>query len=147
MIDEDRIRELATRFREAILKCDKDELPLYLADFPIESCADASILLGTYFKDNGINGFLLFKGKRGEGSSLETHYWLEKGAMIVDITADQFKDINDAIFITDTNSSWHGAFRKEPRGEADYRMITASDVRRHLEAVYEYILQQDKSER
>jgi hypothetical protein len=55
MTDEDRIRELAVRFREAILKCDRTELPLSLAEFPIGSCADASILLGTYFKDNGIN--------------------------------------------------------------------------------------------
>jgi hypothetical protein len=144
MTAENRIRGLAIRFREAILKCDKDELPLSLADFPVGSCADASILLGTYFKDNGINGFILIKGKRGVGSSLETHYWLEKDKMIVDITADQFEDIHEAIFITDSNSTWHGTFKKEIRQEADYHMITARDVMRHLEAVYEYIIQEDR---
>jgi len=144
MRNEDRIRELAARFRETILKCNKSELPLSLADFPTGSCADASMLLGTYFKDNGIDGFILIKGKRGEGSSLETHYWLEKDDMLIDITADQFEGINEAIVITDTNSSWHGTFAKEIRQEADYRMIAASDVRKHLEAVYDYVLEVER---
>ncbi|MFA5846272.1 MAG: hypothetical protein WC855_05170 [Thermodesulfovibrionales bacterium] len=102
------------------------------------------MLLGTYFKDNGIDGFILIKGKRGEGSSLETHYWLEKDDMLIDITADQFEGINEAIVITDTNSSWHGTFAKEIRQEADYRMIAASDVRKHLEAVYDYVLEVER---
>src|SRR3990170_199099 len=143
MTDEDRIGELAVRFREAILKCDMSELPLSLADFPTGSCADASMLLGTYFKNNGINGFFLIKGKRGEDSSLETHYWLEKGDMLVDITAVQFEDINEEIVITDTNSIWYGAFDKEILQEANYRMIAAKDVREHLEAVYYYVLDVD----
>lgn len=143
MSDEDKIRKLAERFRETILKCDKSELPLSLADFPAGSCSDASMLLGTYFKDNGINGFILIKGKRGEGSSLETHYWLEKGDMLVDISADQFEGINEAIVITGINSSWYGTFDKEIRQEADCRMIVAGDVREHLEAVYDYVLEVD----
>ena len=140
----DRIRELAIRFREAILKCDRTKLPLSLADFPTNSCSDASILLGTYFKDNGVNGFILIKGKRGEGGSLETHYWLEKGDMLVDITADQFKDINEEIVITKTDSRWYGTFDKSILQDADYRMIAARDVRAHLEAVYDYVLGADK---
>jgi hypothetical protein len=144
MTDEDKIRELAVRFREAILKCDRTELPLSLAEFPIGSCADASILLGTYFKDNGINGFVLIKGKRGEGSSLETHCWLEKGDMIVDITADEFEDIHEQIVITETDSRWYGTFDKSILHEADYRVIAARDVRAHLEAVYDYVLEADK---
>jgi hypothetical protein len=100
MTDEDRVRELAVRFRKAILKCDKTELPLSLANFPTGSCADASMLLGTYFKDNGINGFILIKGRRGEGNSLETHYWLEKGDMLVDITGDQFEGTNEEVVVS-----------------------------------------------
>ncbi len=144
MSDENKIKELAVRFRETILKCDTLELPLSLADFPTGSCADASMLLGTYFKDNSINGFILIKGKRGEGSSLETHHWLEKDDMVVDITADQFEDINEEIIITNINSNWHDTFDKEILQEADYRMIDARDVKEHLEAVYDYILQIDK---
>jgi len=147
MTDEDRIRELAVRFREAILKCDRTELPLSLADFPIESCSDASMLLGTYFKDNGIDGFILIKGKRGEGSSLETHYWLEHGDLIIDITADQFEDINEGIVISENNSEWYRTFDKSVLQEADCRMVSAKDVRAHLEAVYDYVLEADKLDR
>jgi len=147
MTDEDRVRELAVRFRKAILKCERTELPLSLADFPSGSCADASMLLGTYFKDNGINGFILIKGKRGEGNSLETHYWLEKGDMLVDITGDQFEDTNEEVVITKTDSKRYGTFDKSILQEADYRMIAARDVREHLEAVYDYVLEADKHDR
>lgn len=144
MNDEARIRELATQFREAIQKCDREELPLSLADYPIGSCADASMLLGTYFKDNGIGGFMLIKGKRGAGDSLETHYWLEKGNMLIDITADQFQDMNKKIVITEVSSIWHGTFERFVLQEADHRMISASDVRKHLAAVYDYVLEAGK---
>jgi hypothetical protein len=147
MTDEDRVRELAVRFRKAILKCDKTELPLSLANFPTGSCADASMLLGTYFKDNGINGFILIKGRRGEGNSLETHYWLEKGDMLVDITGDQFEGTNEEVVISKTDSRRYGTFDKSILQEADYRVIAARDVRAHLEAVYDYVLEADKHDR
>jgi len=144
MKDEDRIRELAKRFREAILKCDRHELPLSLADYPSGSCADVSMFLGSYFKDNGIDGFMFIKGRRGEGNSLETHYWLEKGSILVDIAADQFKEINEQVVISETSNAWYANFKRVVLQEADHRMIAAGDVRAHLEAVYEYILEADK---
>lgn len=144
MKDESKIKELSVRFRKAILKCDNSELPCSLANFTVGSCADASMLLGTYFKDNGIDAFSFIKGKRGAGSTLETHYWLEKDNMIVDIAADQFEDISEEIIITSIDSNWYNSFDKEIRQEADYRMIDAVDVRNHLEAVYNYIVQVDK---
>ena len=140
MTDKDRIRELAARFREAILQCDRTELPLSLANFPTDSCATASILLGTYLKDNDINGFILIKGKRGGDNALETHYWLERGDTLLDITADQFEDIKEEIIIADPTCGWYDTFEKEISEEADYRLIAASDERKHLEAVYDYIL-------
>lgn len=145
MTDEDRIRELAERFREAILKCDRTELPLSLAGFPADSCADASILLGTYFKDNGIDGFILIKGKRGEGNSLESHYWLERGDMLVDITSDQFEEVSEPVVVTETDSRLYGTFDKSILQEADYRVIAAREVRAHLEALYDYVLEADQT--
>ena len=71
----------------------------------------------------------------------------EKDDILVDITADQFEDINKAIIITGSNSSWHGTFNKELRKEADYRMISARDVRNHLEAVYDYIMEVENRKR
>ncbi|MBW1836146.1 MAG: hypothetical protein JRI99_04145 [Deltaproteobacteria bacterium] len=83
MKEEKKIKELSVRFREAILKCDSEEMPSSLADFPSCSCADGSILLGTYLIDNRISPFNLIKGKRGEGGAFETHYWLEKDGLIL----------------------------------------------------------------
>jgi hypothetical protein len=147
MRDEDKIRELAKKFRESILKCEKSELPLSLSNFPTGSCSDASMLLGTYFKNNDINGFIQIKGKRGEVDSFETHYWLEKDGILVDITADQFAGINEAVIVTGSNSKWHGTFNREILQEADYRMISARDVRNHFEAVYSYIIEENNSKR
>jgi hypothetical protein len=64
--------------------------------------------------------------------------------MIVDITADEFEDIHEQIVITETDSRWYGTFDKSILHEADYRVIAARDVRAHLEAVYDYVLEADK---
>ncbi|MBN1800432.1 MAG: hypothetical protein JW891_02945 [Candidatus Lokiarchaeota archaeon] len=135
------IKELARKFRKAILECDSSELPLSLANFPSESCADASTLLGSYLNDNNILQFDLIKGIRGEGSSFETHYWLEKDNLILDITADQFDEMDEEIILTEVDSNWHKSFKKEKRQYADHRIIGAKDVRDHLSAVYDYILE------
>ena len=141
MEEEKKLKELSIKFREAILKCDKSEMPSSLADFPACSCADASILLGTYLIDNGIVSYNLIKGERGQGTSLETHYWLNKENTIVDITADQFDDVCDEVIITNNDSKFHCSFDKRRIVRpADYRVIGAKDVQNHLKAVYEYIL-------
>jgi hypothetical protein len=70
MKEEDRINILSVKFRDAILKCDKSDMPPSLIDFPCGSCADASILLGTYLVDHGITDFNLIKGSRVKGIQL-----------------------------------------------------------------------------
>jgi len=93
---------------------------------------------------HSIGGFMFIKGERGVGNSLETHYWLEKDDMLVDITADQFQDMKEEIVITETSSTWHGNFERFVLQEADHRMVAASDVRKHLAAVYDYVLEVGK---
>ncbi len=139
-----RLKQLSKKFRDAILKCDLSELCSSLTSFPIESCADASMLLGTYLIDNGIGAFNLIKGKRGEGNFLETHYWLERDNIIVDITANQFDDVNEEVVITGLDSSWYNSFKKEIRQEANFRNIPFKDIRNMLSANYDYILQFEK---
>ena len=67
--------------------------------------------------------------------------------MLVDITADQFENVNEQIVIAQADSTWYGAFDKSIEREADYRVIVAGDVRAHLEAVYEYVLEAEKNGR
>lgn len=111
-----------------------------LENFPTGSCCDASTLLGTYLKDNGLGDFYFVKGSRGEEAELETHYWLEKEDIIVDITADQFAGINEEVIVTSTDSKWHKSFTKTILRKAHHREIEAVDVRDHLDAVYDFIL-------
>jgi hypothetical protein len=141
MTDINKVKSISAKFRKAIKECKNSELPLSLSDFPVGSCSDASMLLGTYLKINGFGDFNFVKGKRGKGDALETHYWLQQENMIVDITADQYDGIDDEIIITSVDSEWHNSFDQEIIQEADYRMIDANDVRKHLNAVFKYIVQ------
>jgi hypothetical protein len=104
--DHSAIRALATEFRQAIERCPRERLPITFADFPRGACGDAVLLLAKYLEENGYTGFAYVLGMRSGGS----HAWLGRGALIVDITADQFEDQSQSI-IVDTQSSWHASFR------------------------------------
>ncbi len=144
IMNRNKLKQLSKNFRAAILRCDLSELCSSFENFPAESCADASMLLGTYLIDNKIRAFNLIKGKRGEGHSLETHYWLERDNIIVDITADQFDDVNEDVVITGIDANWYNSFKKEIRQEANFRKIPFKDIRNMLSANYDYILQFEK---
>lgn len=101
----DKIRELATTFRQALEK-NKHILTLpTLENFPNGSCGDASILLAKFLSDSGCGTFEYVMGWRDTHS----HAWLQQAELIIDITADQFNDINESVIVT-TDSSWHKHF-------------------------------------
>ena len=56
-----------------------------------------------------------------------SHVWLEQGSIIVDITADQFEEIESEVIIT-TDGSWYQQFKEEERHDADYRHYDARTV-------------------
>jgi hypothetical protein len=106
------IRELATRFREAIERCPREHLPITFADFPRGACGDATLLLANHLERNGHTGFVYVLGARNGGS----HAWLRRDALIVDITADQFEDQFQSV-IVDTLSNWHASFDLHPEDQ------------------------------
>lgn len=57
-----------------------------LADFPEGACGDASLLLGQLLSDEGLGQWWYCTGHLNGNS----HAWLERGGVIVDLTADQF---------------------------------------------------------
>jgi hypothetical protein len=74
--------------------------------------------LAKYLERNGHAGFAYVLGTRNGGS----HAWLGRGALIVDITADQFEDQPRSV-IVDTVSNWHASFRldsEDQRHPADF---------------------------
>ena len=114
----DKIQIYACKFRLAIEQCDKKILPVYFRDFPRGSCGDASLLLAKYFKNVGLGDFSYVVGIYNENHTPYTHAWLKQRNVIVDITADQFDDIQQKVIVT-TNSSWHEKFDIQSESTAD----------------------------
>lgn len=105
MLNHIEIYKEASRFREAIEKCDKRLLPITLKNFPKGSCGEATLLLAKYLSDKGYGEFNYILGMR-DGKS---HAWLEQNILIIDITATQFDDQNQEVIVT-CISKWHKDF-------------------------------------
>ncbi len=124
----DEIRALAKRFREAILRIPRDQLVDTMKDFPTGACGDTSLLFGALLADNGINGFSYIYGYRGNvhEQTSQTHAWLQRGNLIVDLTADQFPDAPPE-FIAEEDSVWHRAFRTDVPTSSDFRNVRGAN--------------------
>lgn len=118
----DRVTSVAKLFRAAIQQCDHSEL----IGFPAGCCGQACQLLGTYFLANGISGFRCVEGSLGkwfspdEPPTAPSHAWLERDGLIVDITADQYDGIDEAVIVSKT-SDWHERFQEDRSTPADFR--------------------------
>jgi hypothetical protein len=123
------IREAATAFRAAILRCPRDDLPT-MKNFPRGSCGDTSILLGQYFFDQSLGLWEYASGEREP--DLHSHAWLERDGLIVDITADQFEGVDEPVMVT-RDRDWHAQFvysdARHPARITDYDPGTQSWLR------------------
>ena len=130
------IEILARRMRSAIEKIPHEKLPLTMSSFPVGSCGDVSLLLGAYFSDCGIDGFQYVSGCRGRrnDNTWESHAWLARESLIVDITADQFDDGPREIIVSE-KSAWHRAFEKERGQPSDFRVWSGPGIH-HLHVMY-----------
>ncbi len=102
----DTLYQLASEFRIGIEECKNSDNnnPEWFSRFPRGRCGDASDLLMYYFKQNGI------ESRYVSGSfNNQTHGWLEADGLFIDITADQFEDIDEVILIIG-DYSWHSKF-------------------------------------
>lgn len=107
----------ATNFRSLIERSPTRQLPVTLQNFPRGACGDAALLLAEYLSERGYGPFRYVLGER-EGRS---HAWIEGHGLIIDITADQFEDFDQPVFVSDT-STWHQTFDGEDLHEADFRL-------------------------
>ena len=94
-----RIKEFAARFRHAIEKCDTNSLPAHIKKFPYQACCDACLLLARYLKENRCGEFELVNGEPRVSGSRSGHFWLQRGKVVVDITADQFGSQYEAVIV------------------------------------------------
>ena len=95
MLTLNKIKNEATKFRERIEKCDKNQTPLVIDRFPIMSCKLSSMLLAYHFltlwPESEITGISAATGRQQQ----ITHYWLEINDIVIDITGDQYNLISD----------------------------------------------------
>lgn len=118
--DAEEIRKAAHVFRAAILSCPRSDLPTF-RDFPNCSCGDAAVLLGQYLYDRSLGLWEYVGGERE--SDLHSHAWIEHAGLIVDITADQFEEVDEPVIVT-RDRSWHRQFTdpgpRNPARISDY---------------------------
>lgn len=93
-----------------------------LTHFPAGACGDSSLLLGAYLHDLGFGGFRYVSAARGDrdDNTWTSHAWLERGRLIVDITADQFPDAPSGVIVSH-RSRWHKEFAVWDYLKADFR--------------------------
>ena len=130
----DNLMELATRFRRAIDRSDRDQLGIAFKDFPAGSCGDTVIMLKSYLSTCGIKPLVRVCGQRREKS----HAWLESDGLIIDITADQFEDCGDSVIVT-RESDWHDTFKHDFESEENIRRYDP-DTDNRLSRAYEEVL-------
>lgn len=100
------VRRAAERFRRALEQQRVHLRSETLKVFPRGACGDASLLLGQYLHDIGLGDWTYQHGWRENGS----HAWIERDGLIIDITADQFHGVSEAVLVT-RERAWHDQFR------------------------------------
>jgi len=115
------IRDDLVKIRAALERMDKPDLPVSLRDFPRGACGDTCEVLAEILKELGHGTFWYVAGCRENGIS---HAWLQRGSTVVDITADQFDEIHEPVYLGPLNS-WYQAFEVRQRHEAGYSRLDA----------------------
>jgi hypothetical protein len=104
------IRNISMAVRGAI--ADSEAVwPHFWHGFPGGACSEASLVLGAILDDAGHGGFECAWGEivKPDGTR-PSHGWLQRGDLIVDITADQFDDVTESIIVS-RDSAWHRKWR------------------------------------
>jgi len=137
-----KIKKAATKFRNAIESCSYS-LGISFEAFPKGTCGDVAPLLGTYLNDLGYGEFQYMLGDYGsrKDNSWSSHAWIQSNSLVVDITADQFPDINEKIIVSKT-SYWHKQLNGKAQHKANieiYDQLTALKLRKMYKMILDNI--------
>lgn len=133
-------RRLAQMFRRAIENGAPLSHDIIFERFPNGSCGDAALLLGRFLREHGAGAVRYVLGTRRLGDSWSSHAWLNVDGLTVDITADQFDDMDEAV-IAAAMSPWHERtfVLDEDEQPGDYRAYDDHTVSR-LDGLYACLL-------
>ena len=96
IVDLGRLHQLASAFRRAIEQADREKLSIAFREFPHGSCGETALLLGTFLKSRDMGTFQYVCG----WCYGQSHAWLEKDGLIIDITADSFSGVSKPVIVT-----------------------------------------------
>jgi hypothetical protein len=119
----ERVRQICLQVRSAIEAISPHDLPITFSNFPNGACGDTCLLLGTYLEDQcGVPAFEYVSGERGSHSdnTWTSHAWLQRGELVIDITADQFADAPMPVVVA-SPSPWHHGFSVESSHPANLK--------------------------
>lgn len=127
----------AKDFRQGIADSNGGGLDAF-KEFPAGACGYASSLLGEYFFALGLGQWSYVSGFKKQCS--QSHAWIERDGVLVDITADQFNDISVSAWVT-WSRSWHKQFLALPMGKKAARLHTYDEsTQQMLVAAYTRIV-------
>jgi hypothetical protein len=118
----------------ALIQRDPKALGVTFESFPSGSCGDASYLLAKYFQDHQCGKFYYVSGQLGT----QSHAWLARHELIVDITADQFEHQNP-VTVTE-NHVWYLQFALNHKELADFELCEDGWQKARLMGLYKRIV-------
>ncbi|MEZ8188251.1 MULTISPECIES: hypothetical protein [Shewanella] len=129
------MRDDLEKIRIAFEKVDKSNLPITFSNFPHGACGDTCEVLAEILLELGHGTFQYVAGRRENGNS---HAWLQRDSIIVDITADQFDEISEHVYVGSLND-WYRSFEVQQEHEAGYSRLGARS-RAELSGVHSRVL-------
>lgn len=142
------LRSIASSVRNKIEQVIEElsYVDIELQSFPSGACEVASVILGLYLQsEHGVH-VVQSVGKRSlfNDNQENNHVWLTvNGSLIVDITADQFDDFHDSVFVG-SESVFHDTFEKYDTRPVDFSYLIRSGSEGYS-GVYQNVLTSLKS--
>ena len=117
-LDTHELAVIALEFRRAIEKSKLKRHAKVMGRFPIGCCKQASQLLARYLVTELHVPLVTFvhgeRGGNGNGDPLQSHVWLSVNEHTLDITADQYPEIDSPVVVS-VGSGWHSTWHRQRR--------------------------------
>lgn len=136
------VNEIHSIYKESkLFRCGielaKDELPKYFQHFPWGCCGNICLLLGHYLQNKGLGTYFYILREYKK----QSHAWLAREKIYVDITADQFLEIKRKIIIDyKSKLEWYKKYHGEYQNIADFSIYKDKRTPVEMELCYNIII-------